>query len=127
VQVIDALCLRRLQEAIVARPFLCRFSYSSIFRAKIVLQNSFFFFSNGRFGSCLLEPQTGASPVPPSLAIFFLQIGFPRNMWSGRQGLYLEDDGKEPLACSTPIEQQLAGKLFELSDQPQNGTKRVPG
>jgi hypothetical protein len=48
-------------------------------------------------------------------------------MWSGRQGLYLEDDGKEPLACSTPIEQQLAGQLFELSDQPQNGTKRVPG
>jgi hypothetical protein len=77
VQVIDALRLRRLQEAIVARPFLCRFSYSSIFRAKIVLQNSFFF-SNGRFGSCLLERQTGASPVPPSLAIFFLQIGFPR-------------------------------------------------
>jgi hypothetical protein len=38
-----------------------------------------------------------------------------------------EDDGKEPLACSTPIEQQLAGQLFELSDQPQNGTKRVPG
>ncbi len=36
------------------------------------------FFSNGRFGSCHLEPQTGASPVPPSLAIFFLQIGFPR-------------------------------------------------
>ncbi|CAK9190587.1 unnamed protein product [Sphagnum jensenii] len=71
--------------------------------------------------------QTGASPVPPSLAIFFLQIGFPRNMWSGRQGLYLEDDGKEPLACSTPIEQQLAGQLFVLSDQPQNGTKRVPG
>jgi hypothetical protein len=85
------------------------------------------FFSNGRFGSCHLEPQTGASPVPPSLAIFFLQIGFPRNMWSGRQGLYLEDDGKEPLACSTPIEQQLAGQLFVLSDQPQNGTKRVPG
>jgi hypothetical protein len=48
-------------------------------------------------------------------------------MWSGRQGLYLEDDVKEPLACSTPIEQQLAGQLFELSDQPQNGTKRVPG
>lgn len=43
VQVIDALRLRRLQEAIVARPFLCRFSYPSIFRAKIVLQNSFFF------------------------------------------------------------------------------------
>ncbi|CAK9857146.1 unnamed protein product [Sphagnum jensenii] len=95
VQVIDALRLRRLQEAIVA--------------------------------SCLLEPQTGASPVLPSLAISFLQIGFPRNMWSGRQGLYLEDDGQEPLACSTPIEQQLAGQLFELSDQPQNGTKRVPG
>ncbi|CAM6071566.1 unnamed protein product [Sphagnum tenellum] len=70
---------------------------------------------------------TGASPVPPSLAISFLQIGFPRNMWSGRQGLYLEDDGKEPLACSTPIEQQLAGQLFELSDQSQSGTKRVPG
>lgn len=43
VQVIDALRLRRLQEAIVARPFLCRFSYPSIFRAKIVLQSSFFF------------------------------------------------------------------------------------
>lgn len=36
------------------------------------------FFSNGRFGSCLLEPQTGASPGPPSLAIFFLRIGFRR-------------------------------------------------
>jgi hypothetical protein len=126
VQVIDALRLRCLQEAIVGRPFRCRFSYPSIFRAKIVLQNSFFS-SNGRFGSCLLEPQTGASAGPPSLAIFFLQIGFRRNMWSGRQGLYLEDDGKEPLACSAPIEQQLAGQLFELSDQPQNGTKRVPG
>jgi len=77
VQVIDALRLRRLQEAIVARLFLCRFSYPSIFRAKIVLQSSFFF-SNGRFGSCLLEPQAGASPGPPSLAIFFLQIGFRR-------------------------------------------------
>ncbi len=43
VQVIDALRLRRLQEAIVARPVLCRFSYPSIFRAKIVLQSSFFF------------------------------------------------------------------------------------
>jgi hypothetical protein len=48
-------------------------------------------------------------------------------MWSEREGLYSKDDGKEPLACSTPIEQQLAGQLFELSDQPQNGTKRVPG
>jgi hypothetical protein len=85
------------------------------------------FFSNGRFGSCLLEPQAEASPGPPSLAIFFLQIGVRRNMWSGRQRLYSEDDGKEPLACSTPIEQQLPGQLFELSDQPQNGTKRVPG
>jgi hypothetical protein len=42
-RVIDALRLRRLQEAIVARPLLCRFSYPSIFTGKIVLQNSFFF------------------------------------------------------------------------------------
>jgi hypothetical protein len=45
--------------------------------------------------------------------------------WKSRN--FLEEDGKESLAYSTPVEQQLAGQLFELSDQPQNGTKRVPG
>jgi hypothetical protein len=43
VQVIDVLRLRRLQEAIVAKPFLCRSSYPSIFRLKIILESSFFF------------------------------------------------------------------------------------
>jgi hypothetical protein len=45
--------------------------------------------------------------------------------WKSRN--FLEEDGKESLAYSTPVEQHLAGQLFELSDQPQNGTKRVPG
>jgi hypothetical protein len=70
VQVIDALRLRRLQEQL---------SQGLFFAVFLILQSSerrvfskTVFFSNGRFGSCLLEPRTGASPGPPSLAIFFL-------------------------------------------------------
>jgi hypothetical protein len=86
-----------------------------------------FFFSAAVLGVAFSSLRREHLRNPLRSPFFFLQIGFRRNMWSGGQRLYSEDDGKEPLACSTPIEQQLPGQLFELSDQPQNGTKRVPG
>ncbi|CAK9861391.1 unnamed protein product [Sphagnum jensenii] len=60
--------------------------------------------------------------LPSGLLLFMLAEYVE---WKSRN--FLEEDGKESLAYSTPVEQQLAGQLFELSDQPQNGTKRVPG